>query len=164
MDVENIVRKQTDGTFIVELLSEDIRIKISETLENVVDKPFTIERIRWVDNFSFWEEQDGEKIEVKEEAFLIECEIETEFYSFDTPIVDGFHILLTVKELEERGWLPERKDDSYELLKSVLCYDMWHKYPVVWGELDRVFDKKRDYNENGKKQVKILEYAEKRGY
>lgn len=124
---------------------EGLKESIEETLRNVLDTPFTIERIRWVDDFSYLKKENGETVEVMENAFIIECEIQ------EGNTVEELHILLADGEISNRGYLEaeERNTLTYSLLKDVLAHQMWHEYPVIWGEICAPFDKEKDYVTGG---------------
>lgn len=129
----------------VDKTEEGLKESIEETLRNVLETPFTIERIRWVDDFSYLEEQDGETVEVMEDAFIIECEIQ------EGTVIEGLHILLADEEINQRGYLEtkERNTLTYSLLKDVLAHQMWSEYPVILGELEPPFDREKDYVADG---------------
>ncbi|AJD93370.1 hypothetical protein JMA_40520 (plasmid) [Jeotgalibacillus malaysiensis] len=129
----------------IDKTEEGLKESIEETLRNVLDTPFTIERIRWVDDFSYLEEENGETVEVMEDAFIIECEVQ------EGNTIEGLHILLADEEIIKRGYLEakERNTLTYSLLKDVLAHQMWSEYPVIWGELCSPFDKEKDYVPGG---------------
>lgn len=144
MTQEVMLIKLTGESLFIDKTETGLKEKIEETLRNVLDSPFKIIRFRWVHNFSFFDNENGEKIQRQEDAFVVECEVE------DTTIIDSLTILLTDQEIKERNWLSERNDITYDFLKEVLCHQLRHKYPVIWGETDPIFDKKMDYEPGGK--------------
>lgn len=126
---------------IVNKLPDNMLEDIQTTLSNVLDVSPTVHSIRWVYDFSYFEEDEGVKKEMREGAYIVE---------FSYKSKDEFQrIVLADAEIKRKGWLWRRETMMYRFFKDVLCHERWHLYPVVWGETDPLFDRASDYGIHG---------------
>lgn len=114
---------------------------IQSTLSNVLDTSPDILSIRWVYDFSYLEEEDGFKKELREGAYIVE------FY--DESSDDFQRVVLADAEIKRKGWLWRRDTLMYRFFKERLCREKWHLYPVIWGKINPLFDNASDYAQHG---------------
>lgn len=96
-----------------------------------------IKRIRYIKEWGF--------VKAPEDGFILEIETTDDLY---IELLGRSELNMTVEQIKEA--LIVQNENGLLFGKEFISNEGWHRYPVVWGTLDKVFDNKRDYEQGGR--------------
>lgn len=125
---------------IFELLASTMKSYISAWYKIPTDinlERLNIERVRYMKE---WGLKDA-----LEDAFIVEISTETDRYRV---ILARSELGLTTEHFKKI--FKEQSENGLLFIKDIIVHQEWYEYPVIWGNLDKVFDDIDLYEKNGK--------------
>lgn len=114
---------------------------VLKTLNKVLKRDVIVVRIRYVKDWSYFDKEGDEDVQIVEPGYLVEYNDENDS--------KRRRLLFGDSEMFVDGEPPEREYEHH-LGKEFLCYELWHEFPVILGELYEPFDEEEDYQPEGK--------------
>ena len=102
---------------------------------DLANNQYKLERIRFVHD---WRKESNI-------AYIFEIHTEDNIY------MELFSVEELNKTVEEYIKMYKEQNELFiTFAKEILVNQFWYDYPVIWGTLDKTFDKKEDYQNDGK--------------